>query len=235
VSAPHQRLAELLAHGRELSPGTRSELVSEMRLSGCLACRTARTTERYWFSAYENETHSDPELRERVVDAFGFCPGHTCHLGLAEPWLRVARARVGQLSFALDECQRKDGWDARWEVQADMAARPSAPRLLDGEVLPTSDSTNPRAQTSGSWGLDVSYAAGNPSPVRSAPGREDRPRRQSQDPRRRARRSLRARRTHVRRHWSTPPHRRHTARAGVGEKWVAGQGNYKDRAGAGGS
>lgn len=79
---------------------------------------------------------ADPAYATRLSQAHGVCLRHGLTTDLPPAWRRLLRARVGLLSFELDEAERKAGWDARWEVRgSEMAVWQRAPTLLDGAVL----------------------------------------------------------------------------------------------------
>jgi hypothetical protein len=79
---------------------------------------------------------ADPAYEARLSRAHGVCLRHGLTTDLPPAWRRLLYARVGLLSFELDEAERKAGWDARWEVRgSEMAAWRRAPTLLDGAVL----------------------------------------------------------------------------------------------------
>jgi hypothetical protein len=86
-----------------------------------------------------------PEYAERLARSHGVCLRHGRAMGgaapgsgggLPSPWLRLLQARIGLLSYELDEAERKASWDARWELRgSEMVAWRRAPTLLDGAVL----------------------------------------------------------------------------------------------------
>ncbi len=79
---------------------------------------------------------ADPAYADRMARAHGVCLRHGLSTDLPPPWRRLVAARVGLLSYELDEAERKAGWDARWELRgAEMVAWRRAPTLLDGGVL----------------------------------------------------------------------------------------------------
>jgi hypothetical protein len=81
-------------------------------------------------------TAADAAHADRVSQSHGVCLRHATSTQLAPVWRRLAGARVGLLSYALDESERKSRWDARWEARgAEMAIWRWAPLLLDGAVL----------------------------------------------------------------------------------------------------
>jgi hypothetical protein len=88
-----------------------------------------------------------PDYGNRLAAAHGVCLRHGLTMDLAAPWQRLLRARIGLLSYELDEAERKSRWDARWEVRgAEMAVWQRAPTLLDGGVLgpvPPAEPTGP--------------------------------------------------------------------------------------------
>lgn len=76
--------------GPSLTPGTRAELLTSLPETGCPACRSARDAVTAWFRSYEDETHYDPAVRQRLQRSYGLCPGHTRHLlalGPSASWL----------------------------------------------------------------------------------------------------------------------------------------------------
>ena len=79
---------------------------------------------------------ANPAYEGRLAAAHGVCLRHGFAMDLAMPWQRLLRARIGLLSYELDEAERKTRWDARWEVRGtEMAVWQRAPTLLDGAVL----------------------------------------------------------------------------------------------------
>ncbi|MGH3425025.1 MAG: hypothetical protein ACRDO8_09865, partial [Nocardioidaceae bacterium] len=79
-----------------------------------------------------------PAYADRIPAAHGVCLRHALvpRTDLPPAWRQVLRARLGLLTFELEEARRKAGWDARWEVHgAEMAAWSRAPNLLDGRIL----------------------------------------------------------------------------------------------------
>ncbi len=79
---------------------------------------------------------ADPAYSRRLAEAHGVCLRHGLSKDLPGPWQRVLAARVGLLSYELDEAERKSGWDARWEVRGgELTSWQRAPHLLDGSVL----------------------------------------------------------------------------------------------------
>ncbi|MGW5362123.1 hypothetical protein [Actinopolymorpha pittospori] len=79
---------------------------------------------------------ADPAYGERLGHAHGVCLRHGLAGELAPAWRRLLAARIGLLSYEVDEAERKAAWEARWEVRGtEMAVWRRAPYLLDGFVL----------------------------------------------------------------------------------------------------
>lgn len=118
-------------------------------VESCQLCARKRAAEQREARLLE-AIAADPAYDARLSRAHGVCLRHGLTTELPPAWRRLLRARVGLLSFELDEAERKAGWDARWEVRgSEMAAWRRAPTLLDGAVLgPIAPDSDPPPRTS---------------------------------------------------------------------------------------
>jgi hypothetical protein len=119
-----------------LSSGKALEaLVDQMSCQLCGAQEAAVRRQRHLLGL----VGAEPEYAERLARSHGVCLRHGRGTGadtVPAPWRRLLQARIGFLSYELDEAERKASWDARWEIRgSEMVAWRRAPTLLDGAVL----------------------------------------------------------------------------------------------------
>ncbi|MEQ4207202.1 hypothetical protein [Actinopolymorpha sp. B9G3] len=140
---------ELQAYLRRLEAGSLSQVKAPRMLGHGLSCQLCGAQE----AAVRRQLRlmglvaSDQEYAPRMARSHGVCLRHGRAGGgsadsgadptsLAMPWRRLLQTRIGLLSYALDEAERKSSWDARWEVRgSEMVAWRRAPTMLDGAVL----------------------------------------------------------------------------------------------------